>query len=272
MFRTKYFSSVILQSAILLIVYICSNAYQNLAAQDIIYLDFRDSIMAEVKNVSDKYVSYALNPYFKQAIDSIKLKKVTGIRYSNGQIEHFRKDFWEKTYFPGVYPTIGGFTGFFDSDVPVHGLGHSGIVRFSETGLAAVYSLEARFGFIHHDYTIDSLGVNYYQGSTLIKFMMINLNSGIEYRYSFNELSGLFINGSVGFSYLILSQPGNYYTTPKLMYNLSSGVYVKQLKYALNYSWGRFVRESSSGADDAFVPEEDKINFEMPSFSITYYF
>ncbi len=259
-----------------LLLSICAlgSLFLSISAQDIIRLDFQDSILAEVKGVSDKYVTYRLNPYFEEALDSIKLRKVTDIKYANGELEILRKDYWVKTYSPCAYLVAGGFLEEFwgGSLGPLlaAGLGHSGVFRISKSGIALVYSVETRFGRSSHQRE-DSVGY-YTITSTKNKFFWINLDAGIDYRYLFNDFAGLFVSGLIGTSYLKFSSVGNYYRTPIPTFGFSSGIYVKRWKYGVKYVWGKFVRENSGGTDTSLIPEEEEYNANMFSFTFSYFF
>jgi hypothetical protein len=243
----------------------------SLKAQDIIRLQYNDSICARVLAVNKKKIDYQMQTFFDSMAYTVKRKKVVEIEYADGVIRHISKDRWNKLYQPAVYLIFGEYFGEITlndySIIASGGIGHKGIFRLPVNGFGILYNADFRYG--QYEYHADAFSGEQSRDN----MYTVSLATGIEYRYSFYSPWSAFADFSIGKSRSEFYDKNVTLTVDNFVYSFSSGMYLYRFQMGLKLSWGTVESRSIFGAPLLDFPIPDGA-YKMRIFDIffAYYF
>lgn len=234
--------NIAIYKRVLVIMVIVSSTYF-VNAQDVIRLQYKDSINGKVLAINKKDVIYQSQEFYDSGTYAIKRNKVLDIEYWDGRIVTVSKRRWDKPFRASVYTKIGPFGSDFKDDefylsTITMSIGHKGIYQLPIRGFGISYSADAGLGHYSYNKLHDSLS----QYSNLGSFAILSASLGLEYRYSFYRGFGLFGQINSGFCYMNLYQDGISYFSKQPVYSFITGVYLNRYQLGLSYTWGKLKR------------------------------
>jgi len=227
----------------LLLTSVCT--LQSVVAQDIIKLQYGDSICGKVINVSQKEIIYQSQTFYDSGQYAINRNKVVEIKYADGKIAQVSKSRWDKFYRPAFYFSIrqndyeSGAEQFYLSNTSV-GIGNKGLFRLPIKGFGIIYN--ADMDLVQSQYHDYSLSENTDYGSYYA--YSLNLSAGLEYRYSIFRGLGFYGDFQIGKSYVNYNHPYVKFYSDDLIYSISTGIYMHRVQLGLKYNWGQLMRQT----------------------------
>jgi hypothetical protein len=218
---------------------------QSVVAQDIIRLQYNDSISCKVINVSQKEIVYQSQTFYDSGQYSIKRKKIIEIKYADGKTAQVLKLRWDKFYRPAFFFSFGqnqyesGAEQFYLSNTSL-GFGNKGFFRLPIKGFGIIYN--ADLNLVNSEYHDYSLSVNTDYGSYLA--YSLNLSAGLEYRYSIFRGLGFYGDFQIGKSYVNFNHPYVKFYSEKFIYSLSTGIYIHRVQLGIKYNRGQLMRQT----------------------------
>jgi hypothetical protein len=219
---------------------------QLIKSQDVIRLQYHDSIAGKVIGINKKDVIYQSQAFYDSGIYAINRHKVLEIKYANGNISQVSKSRWNKFYRPAIYSIIGGHEqhGLEEKNMSLTittiGLGHKGLFQLPVKGFGIVYNIDINYG--KYGYFRDTNSVS--MGVNSGKLYSGNLSAGVEYRYSFFRGLGFYGVFQVGKKYVDFYKNDAQFYSNDLIYSVSNGIYLNRFQLGLNFSWGQLMRSS----------------------------
>jgi hypothetical protein len=209
-------------------------------AQEVILMQFKDTIDARVIEISPKYVKYLTKTHCDSAEYAVAPKKILEIRFAHDSILKLSKNRWDNFYRASIYMVYGEYAGNLTNSSSKSassiGIGHKGLFRLPLNGLGIIYNTDIRYG-------------RYERGDSIYadkaKFYTAFLSAGIEYRYAFFRGLGMYVDGQMGKSYLDFYEDNLSFNTPGLTYTLSSGMYINRFQLGVRYTGGQLVKKSA---------------------------
>jgi hypothetical protein len=217
---------------------------QSVVCQDIIKLQYKDSITVKVLAINKKDVIYQSQEFYDSGIYAINRRKVMKVKYANGNTASVSKSRWDKLYRPSVYFCTGMYEYEKINDFEINnnfiGFGNKGFLRLPIKVFGIIYNADFRFG--QYDYYKKNLptGGNINESGY---YYSVNLFAGLEYRFSIFRGLGFYVDFQAGRSYIKYDHPAEYYSN-RLLYSGSTGIYMYRYQLGLKYSWGHLNQQS----------------------------
>lgn len=211
-------------------------------SQDVIRLQYGDSITGKVVEITGRDVKYIKSSYPDGPVYFVSKCRVFYIQYENGNKDYIRKDLSKSKYIPYLtFSVLNSQSDFFSQNAL--GLGHEGFIDVGKP---------KKFGIIYNFNFKSDFDGNY----------MIGINSGIEYRHRLTEGSGLFSNAKLGF---LASKSSGYdivWISSIPVFTIGTGVYFPKLKIEISYSYGT-IKTVSDFSFENFYVRRNKYNLDM---------
>lgn len=236
-----------LKPQIIIILMIFSSALikQSIKAQDIIHLQYKDSIRGKVLAINKKDVIYQSQEFYDSGIYAFNRHKVMKVKYANGNMASVSKSRWDKLYRPSVYFCTGMYEYENINDFEIYnnfiGFGNKGFLRLPLKVFGIIYNADFRFG--QYDYYKNNLPTGGNRNESGY-YYSVNLFAGLEYRVSVFRGLGFYVDFQAGKSYIKYDHPVEYYSN-MLLYSGSIGIYMFRYQLGLKYSWGHLNQQSA---------------------------
>jgi len=213
--------------------------YSFASCQDVIRLQYGDSIPSKVIEVGRTEVKYLKQHYLDGPMYLIPNRKVIAIEHHNGEVEQLNTDKRTRNFRAGFSLSLGeGLDKIASTQyngVRYIGIGHEGIIRIRATKrFSVMYHLDLKIGeYSYIEETATSRGTEW------AYFAIPALYTGLEFRQPVYRDFGFFANAQIGWMNTMFIDPKtHWFDSPYASYMVSLGVYRKEFKMGVRYNTG----------------------------------